>query len=1543
MPISKITLFISSRFEEFFELKNALKETFNHSNNFHIVDLNDGKADPRSPIERSLKSIQKADGIILLIGDTYGTIVPDYNGLSYVHLEYLEAKKNKKPIYVFIKNNNYNIENNPLYDELIADLYKNHTLNTKPFNPNQIQESVNLIFSSIDQKDFLHKSFQKINTNNPSKISKELFGIERNVELEVVYNFFQKDSKIRSKLLYIEGEPGVGKTTFLSQLFRKLKDKFVGYIYYTPDNISSLEALEVIFLDMKELLRYTLIQECDFHLDDFVKINENLPIQEKLQRLFSFYSETSIKHELRPLVLFLDNIDHFPSQKDLVAKILSPLQRINFVFAGRNNDCIDYVVKQKINNTFFEVYAQIDSQYTMRLSPFNLENTIEYIQKTLNKTIFSNEKIIKLLVEKSKGLPLYLKFAIENINNKLDSLEVENIEGVVLKYLESLPDELTEYYSLIFNELSENELELLKTLFWFGDYMSIDDLKKLNPSINDIHGLLKQKISSFVYVQNDQVGISHLSIKEALFVQYLHKDNKLTALKFTKEALFNLFKNDNKILEIISYNNFSNLYILAGDNVLYEKLEVIVKYFLRELIQTSQAIDIMYEYFKITYLSKNFDFQNIDLLKFTTVFSNLKTSEKLNFMMNKFLSYFHIHSIELNEYRPSELLKLLNLCIYTKQDYFAALIAKKLIELHITKDMNAFFQTFNYEYFQNIDLLNIRDNISKKIFLLNQQKLLPKNLKLYNDGSLTYITSEKGCIEKNIIENVIQAVKSRKKVRQLHEYIERASQYLENSNSEKLLLEFKKAIIRNADIRAKKSSPKIEFKNIKQLLELSKVSTIVDRLDTKIVFLNINKVQIHEYDFYLQKKIRKYYDLNSKYLKFGLKAIMKDEYRAYFEYYVYLLKKDDLTLFWKSCNEMCTLQELKLISHSIVRYTDDKKVLEKILSFNLDVFKSDLLSVIDDLLTITFKLKDINQFDYFFSFQIKKNFNRIERSYIQSLANTIKSNVDNKDEVVSLYLSYINDISFIKDLILHSQCTLDKTFVLSFVENFYNTNSLEQFQGFVNDFLKNNKNQELVHELLIKYENIFALKTHELLLLISNNKFKEFLLLLKKYKITEQIEFLSNNIGYLRKSSSPNIFESEIFIHHIFNLFETKITSDNLIKLLKDIFHLEEIHQFFYQNRLLLETLIELFAHETTRECVQIHFYFEIIKLSFKNDSEFMNIFQNPNFMNNSSDESKRIIQMFVFHIKEKNNGFLFVEQIADKMVQARAKLLLSIKFEDNEYIKKSFEDFFILSKLNGAYKSIFNEFLQYTFKREINNEEVSDIVSSIYNKNYTSSYDFQKVINLINMNANIENEISKFDIEIIENKYTFLFYYLKFNFEKLEQFPDDILKTDISVQEIIKYLLIIFNVYKQAEHDDNEGLYLHCEQVYEVYKSKIKESDNSKNINDYFSVDFYAVALDDLFHHYIFDKKSLDFEMEYIMNDYNKFYLYIKNLYQESILAKNNLDQDLEDLCKAKFEDIKNSLSGNEHYWNKVVEMSKIQSKLQIKLHNYQLFEPKI
>ncbi|MEW5891133.1 MAG: DUF4062 domain-containing protein [Pseudomonadota bacterium] len=94
MALLKTAVFLASRFDEFAVLRKQLRELIATWPVVQLtpIDLNDGNVSHRPPLAECLGYVRRSEFMILLLGDTYGSLAPR-SDKSFTHLEYEEAIK----------------------------------------------------------------------------------------------------------------------------------------------------------------------------------------------------------------------------------------------------------------------------------------------------------------------------------------------------------------------------------------------------------------------------------------------------------------------------------------------------------------------------------------------------------------------------------------------------------------------------------------------------------------------------------------------------------------------------------------------------------------------------------------------------------------------------------------------------------------------------------------------------------------------------------------------------------------------------------------------------------------------------------------------------------------------------------------------------------------------------------------------------------------------------------------------------------------------------------------------------------------------------------------------------------------------------------------------------------------------------------------------------------------------------------------------------------------------------------------------------------
>jgi hypothetical protein len=172
MSKEAITVFISSRFEEFSSLRKMISEKkFEGLDEIGLavkmLDHRNGIADSRSPTIASMEEATNSDIFVLFLGETYSEFL-DNNNKSYTHLEYDIAIDRGIKILAFPVGDCYNPDNeklsdNPVFGQWQERVLRNNIHITAPHTPSNydVDELYNKINSSLKEliKQIIHKQW----------------------------------------------------------------------------------------------------------------------------------------------------------------------------------------------------------------------------------------------------------------------------------------------------------------------------------------------------------------------------------------------------------------------------------------------------------------------------------------------------------------------------------------------------------------------------------------------------------------------------------------------------------------------------------------------------------------------------------------------------------------------------------------------------------------------------------------------------------------------------------------------------------------------------------------------------------------------------------------------------------------------------------------------------------------------------------------------------------------------------------------------------------------------------------------------------------------------------------------------------------------------------------------------------------------------------------------------------------------------------------------------------------------------------------------
>lgn len=363
---------------------------------------------------------------------------------------------------------------------------------------------------------------------------------EHYVENETFFGQLEKAlSELPGGYIFIEGLPGIGKSTSLTKFKMRHKDVTLAYYCFIPD-------LKNNFGELRHQSEYFLKSLCIAIENNFPHVELPNLYSERYQEKFSQYIDKLSTLEEK-IIFIIDGLDHV--HRDTSVGEDSLLNSIK----GHLPENIFFILSSQYSAVLSSsVMAQIDAepQRYIKVIPFNQSEIKEYLH---NKGVDSAE-ILDSVEQISGGIPLYLHYISEHLvkSRKEDFEEIlsdfpQLADGTIDLYHEYLfqwikNDSFAKWVLAVLAYRKENTelVEIKNILSLAGEEKNLTDIENV---INRFSHLLKQ-------VDGRSYAIFHNSFREFIISKTPNlKETFNTALiqyykqnPFTDDAYRNYFK-----------------------------------------------------------------------------------------------------------------------------------------------------------------------------------------------------------------------------------------------------------------------------------------------------------------------------------------------------------------------------------------------------------------------------------------------------------------------------------------------------------------------------------------------------------------------------------------------------------------------------------------------------------------------------------------------------------------------------------------------------------------------------------------------------------------------------------------------------------------------------------------------------------------------------------------------------------------------------------------------------------------------------------------
>ncbi|WP_298137031.1 NACHT domain-containing protein [Flavobacterium sp.] len=342
--------------------------------------------------------------------------------------------------------------------------------------------------------------------------------------------------------IFIEGLPGIGKSTALTKFKEQHRDVTLAYYCFIPDTKND-------FGELRHQSYYFLKSLCIAVEKSFPEVDLPSKYSEQYEEKFSSYIEKLSKQK-KKIIFIIDGLDHVHRDTTLGGKSL-----LNYI-KGDLPDNIYFILSSQYDTVLSpSVKLQIDSDARryIKVSPFTQLEIKQYLD---NKGI-DTSNILDAIERVSEGIPIYLHY-ISELLTKVDKRDYEK----TLKDLPNLIDgKINSYHEYLFQKIEDNVFAkwVLAVLAYRKENTSVATIQEIlkiageNRPFTEVESVISLFSHLLKQIDGRAYSIFHNSFREFVI-------SKTEDLKDTFNKALIIFYEQNRFTDEAYRNYFSHLY-----------------------------------------------------------------------------------------------------------------------------------------------------------------------------------------------------------------------------------------------------------------------------------------------------------------------------------------------------------------------------------------------------------------------------------------------------------------------------------------------------------------------------------------------------------------------------------------------------------------------------------------------------------------------------------------------------------------------------------------------------------------------------------------------------------------------------------------------------------------------------------------------------------------------------------------------------------------------------------------------------------------------
>ncbi len=574
--------------------------------------------------------------------------------------EYLHAHLTQMPVFMSFVNSSIPNEISAIVDKLLAK------------SPADRYLSANGIIKDLEYaKDFFsHESFERNwlpgQYDIPQKLhfQEKIFGRDTEIKrLKEAMLLLENGNPIS---LFISGEPGIGKTSLINEIYRLTvqKDyivisgkfnKLEKDIPYSAIHLAFSRFFKLLIGDLEihfNRIRDKLLKNLDNNGQLIIDIIPELELiigkqitppklnpqenQNRFDYTFQNFLQSFASYEM-PLLLIFDDIQWADR---------ASLEAINTMLKSNSSSYMMFIASYRKNEltenkSLARLKEELDKNpqynFTLFLQGLDIHSTADFLSNLLYRPLSIEEEIVKTIQGRTLGNPFFLRELILNLyEKKLIYYDTQKVLwGCNLKEILKLQssDSVADLVAKRITKLPQKTQDVLKVCSCLGFSFDIADIEILvSQSLDQIKEALipalKNNLIISIIKENSNTSYSfiHERIINALYYDFDEEDKINTHLKIALNLLNKYKNNPSYIFDLVKHFNISlpklsDLKLIEKN--FYLNIEVALK------SKNAGALDTALEHFRISLNLLNQFNLEVDKDKRFLLFKNYATIAQL--------------------------------------------------------------------------------------------------------------------------------------------------------------------------------------------------------------------------------------------------------------------------------------------------------------------------------------------------------------------------------------------------------------------------------------------------------------------------------------------------------------------------------------------------------------------------------------------------------------------------------------------------------------------------------------------------------------------------------------------------------------------------------------------------------------------------------------------------------------------------------------------------------------------------------------------------